>query len=398
MKKWWGISLGVMSVLVVYFCYCLLRPIDIKIPDLTVNPPQTNSLPTSQLRTGRGAIGYIDPNNGQINCRALGEGQDYITPKPTASLAKVITVQVVLDKYPLEKGASGPVITMSKDDEARYHQVSSSGGSSARVVAGEQISEKQLIEGIMMVSANNMADSLAIWAFGSLDNYRIAANQWLKDHQLNSTVIGSDASGFSPDTKSTPTDLCRIILLASQNQALADIMSTANATLPTGEQIHTTNRLLGQHGIFAGKTGYTDEAGRGVVLASHQKIGNTTITMGLVTLGHSSYDDAFSSADQMAETLASNINVYEINKSKQLGQITTAWGGSSKLVASKSMTVPYWVDQPPKVSSSTNIDKTDSISEQQIIGQVNLNGDSTSIVSANRINTPSLWWRLSHPF
>lgn len=398
MKKWWGISLSIVVLVTAYFCYCLIRPVSISIPDFAVTPPTVKSLPIKQLNTGRSAIGYIDPISQEINCRPLGEGDDYTVPQPTASLAKTITVQVVLAKYPLKQGENGPLITMSADDEARYWKVVNEGGSSARVVAGEQISEKQLVEGIMMVSANNMADSLAIWAFGSLDNYRVAATQWLKDNKLNSTVIGSDASGFSPDTKSTPTDLCRIMLLATKNRALSDIMSTADASLPTGEQLHNTNRLLGQEGVFAGKTGYTDEAGRGVIMASHKKIGNSTITMGLATLGHASYDEAFNSARLIVSNLTSNINIYQIDKDKKLGQISSSWGSVSDIVTNKSLAVPYWVDQPPKVDTSIHIDKTDGLSAQQIIGQIRINDDAVGVISAQSIESPSVWWRLSHPW
>lgn len=398
MKKWWGIGLGVVVLMTAYFCYCLIRPISIKIPDIALTPPAVKSLPIEQVNTGRSAIGYIDPISREINCRPLGSGEDYTTPKPTASLAKTITVQVVLAKHPLKPGEDGPTITMSADDEARYWQVVNEGGSSARIVAGEQISEKQLIEGIMMVSANNMADSLAIWAFGSLDNYRAVATEWLKDNKLNSTVIGSDASGFSPDTKSTPTDLCHIMLLATQNQALADIMSTINANLPTGEQLHNTNRFLGQNGVFAGKTGYTDEAGRGVIMASHKTINNTTITTGLATLGHASYSEAFDSAKLIIDNIASNINVYQISKGQKLGQITSSWGKSSNVVTSKSLSIPYWVDQPPKIDTFVHVNGADSLSARQIIGQIKIEDDAVGVINDKAIATPSIWWRLSHPW
>ena len=129
------------------------------------------------LGLGRAAVGYIDPSSGAIQCRALGAGDGYTFRAPRLALAKLITVQVVLDKYPLAAGESGPLIAMSGDDEARYWWTVNVGGSNARVVAGEQISQRQLIEGILLASANNMADSLAIWAFGSMDSYHQAATE-----------------------------------------------------------------------------------------------------------------------------------------------------------------------------------------------------------------------------
>lgn len=400
MKKWWGLGLGTISVVALYVAVTTVRPLTLSIPQLQIAKPKAEPLPALDLGLKRSAIGYIDPASNTINCRALGEGVDYTEPRPTASLAKTITVQVVLDKYPLKDASdSGPVITMSADDEARYWQVLNEGGSNVRVVAGEQISERQLIEGVMLSSANNMADSLAIWAFGSIDGYKQAASAWLKQHGLVSTLIGDDASGFHAGTKSTPVDLCKITLLAAQNPALASILSEHEATMPTGDVARSTNRLLlqGRHSVFGGKTGYTDDAGYGVLMMNHVTVNGEQLTAGAVTLSHGSYNEAFESADKLLATLPQDIKIYKLSRETSLGRITSQWGQTAALSASHGLLVPYWADQPPQVSYNATSSASDSISHGTIIGQITVAGDSTNIIANNRIAPASFGWRLSHP-
>ena len=100
-------------------------------------------------------------------------------------------------------GQQGPTITLSASDVALYNAYVAQQGSVVPVAAGEQISQYQMLQAIMLPSANNMADSLAIWAFGSLDAYATYANNYVARLGLSATHIGSDASGFAPNTISS---------------------------------------------------------------------------------------------------------------------------------------------------------------------------------------------------
>ena len=346
----------------------------------------------------RAAVGYINPSTRSIQCRALGEGENYMVPRATASLAKLITVQVVLDKYPLAAGESGPLITMSGDDEARYWWTVNIGGSNARVVTGEQISERQLIEGILLASANNMADSLAIWAFGSMDGYHQAANEWLAKHGLTSTTVGGDASGFDPATKSTPTDLCKIMLLAAEEPILAEIMAEPEVTLPTGDVIHTTNQLLGQNGIFAGKTGYTDEAGRGMVVASRQIIGDTEIVVAGVSLSNDSYQTAFDTTAQLIAAMPQNLRVLNLNSDVSVGEIAAPWTSNRHIIAAHGLVVPYWVDQPPMITATVADTISDSLSPNSIIGRLVVDDGEVNLIVTDGLPAATASWRLAHPY
>lgn len=397
MKKWWGSALAILAIIAGYVCYCLVRPLQIGATKIQLPELTSGELSATNLGLRRSAIGYINPEDNAIQCRALGDGEAYTTPIATASLAKMITVQVILDKYPLKAGESGPTITMTNDDENRYWWAVNNGGSNARVVAGEQITERQLLEGILLVSANNMADSLAIWAFGSIDSYHQAARQWLDKNNLVSTIVGGDASGFSSETKSTPTDLCKIMLLATKQPALVEILSANTATLPTGEVLQSTNRLLGQNGIFAGKTGYTDEAGRGLMVASHQQIGNVQLTTAAVSLSNDSYDAAFDTTNQLVLALVNDLQVYSIAKGEPIGEISSLWGSQTDLSVNHAVVIPYWSDQPPTIKLSINKQITDSLSPNTIIGTLQIGTNYINVHATSGIEPARLAWRLTTP-
>jgi D-alanyl-D-alanine carboxypeptidase (penicillin-binding protein 5/6) len=93
---------------------------------------------------------------------------------PIASIAKVITALTVLETKPITQGEAGPVITFTAADAALYNEYIAKNGTVARAQAGQQLTEYQILEGMLISSANNYADSLAIWGYGSLDAYTAA--------------------------------------------------------------------------------------------------------------------------------------------------------------------------------------------------------------------------------
>lgn len=181
--------------------------------------------------------------------------------RPTASLAKIITVLAILEKHPLKEKQKGPVIKMTNADVALFNDYFSKGGSYVKVEAGEKISLYQALQAILLPSANNMADSVAVWSFGSLEKYVAYANDMVKRLGLNNTVVATDASGFSPATLSTPTDLVRLGQLAMRNSVIAEIVAQRSATIPVHGVIYSANSRLGYDNIIGIKTGLTDQAG-----------------------------------------------------------------------------------------------------------------------------------------
>lgn len=214
------------------------------------------------------------PNSGESAIGVVGHGvlatNGAQTDRPTASTAKLITALTVLNKYPLQPGQSGPLLTMSRKDLALLRTYANLNGSRiGRMEVGEHLSEYQMLEAMMLPSADNMADSLAIWAYGSLPAYQAAANQYLANHDINDTHVGVDASGLDPRTVSTAHDLVLLGEAAMQNAVLAEIVAKPSVGgFPLVGTITNTNTLLGQNGIVGVKTGNSDQAGGVFVFAA----------------------------------------------------------------------------------------------------------------------------------
>jgi D-alanyl-D-alanine carboxypeptidase (penicillin-binding protein 5/6) len=170
-----------------------------------------------------------------------------------------MTAYSVLKQKPLKPGQQGPIISISDQDVLTYNDYYSKGGSVAKVVPGEKISEYQALQALMLPSANNFADTLAIWAFGSMDKYILYANNQAKTLGLKDTHI-SDASGFSPQTLSSARDLVLLGQAAIKDPALAEIANQQQANVPEAGTVHNVNWLLGTDNVNGIKTGNTEEA------------------------------------------------------------------------------------------------------------------------------------------
>ncbi len=196
-------------------------------------------------------------------------------PVPVASLAKVITVLAVLKEKPLKPGEQGQTITLSERDVEIYSEYVRKNGTVIPVAAGEQISQYEALQAILMVSANNMTDSLVIQTFGSVENYVAYANKMVKELGLNNTKI-SDASGYSSATVSTAEDMTKMGYLYMQNPVLKEIALKQNANLPVAGTIGNYNIFTNKNGIVGIKVGDTDEAGKCFIVADIRKTANGT--------------------------------------------------------------------------------------------------------------------------
>lgn len=177
---------------------------------------------------------------------------------PTASTAKMILTLAVMQQKPFNLGEKGETIKITNEFYSRYLWYVANGGSNSAVALGEEISEYDALVSVMLPSSNNMADTLAIWAFGSLENYRVYAQNMLEEWGITDTVIGEDASGFSPTTTSTSADLALIGQKVLENPVLAEIVSLKNATVPVAGEISNSNKLLSEDGlgVVGVKTGW----------------------------------------------------------------------------------------------------------------------------------------------
>jgi D-alanyl-D-alanine carboxypeptidase (penicillin-binding protein 5/6) len=323
---------------------------------------------------------------------------------PTASVAKLITSLVVLKTKPLQTGQQGPVITLSPSDVAIYNAYVAEQGSVVPVVAGETISEYQMLEAMLLPSANNMADSLAIWAYGSMPAYIQAANTYLAQHGLKETHVGSDASGYIPATTSTAHDLVLLGELTLQNTVLAQIVDQPSAVgVPHTSIVKNVNFLLGNDGIIGIKTGNTIQAGGVFVSGSQTLVNHKIITVVTALASAPTLFSALYDSQPLVQSSHSNFQPVTLVKAGTIvGRYDLPWGGSVPVIASKNFTVVAWGGSPLPVTI-----KLLPISAKSIIGKTigtvsveqspYLNLQNLELKLNKVIPQPDIWWRLKHP-
>jgi len=322
-------------------------------------------------------------------------------PLPTASVAKLITALVVLDKKPITLGTEGSTITMTQQDVDLYNHYVSQDGSVVPVAVGEQLTEQQILEGMLLPSANNLADSLATWAFGSLSAYQAYANKWLSAQGLSQTHVGSDASGLSPDTTSTATDLVHLGELALNNPAITKIASMTSADIPIAGTVNNVNGLLGTDGINGLKTGNSTQAGGVFLFSAPYTVSpshNVTI-IGAVMQSPSLYQGMINGLTLLRSAQAAFAYQVVMPAHTTIATYSQPWGNSVKAVSQTAVSAITWQGKPLNQPTIKIAAVTPPKPANSSVGTVTYDkntAEKTDVVLAQPITKPPILWRLGH--
>lgn len=344
---------------------------------------------------GQAAIGTYEEG-------VLAQSQLTETPAPTASIAKVITALAVLEKKPITVGATGPTLTLDQTDVDFYNYYISVSGSNVPVEFAEQITELQALEAMMLPSANNMADTLAYWAFGSLDAYVVYANELVKQWGLPNTKI-ADASGLSADTKSTPSELVKIGQRALKNPVLSAIIAKEQTTIPVAGIITNTNILLGTDDVIGIKTGHTYEAGGCLLFAATYSIaaGHSTTIIGAVQGATGPAASFLASKGLLASAKKGFGPITVVKAGTEVASYTSEWGGRANVVALDNLTGYGWTGIKYEAQTKLNEQKAPLITRQKtgsITTKIAGKNYTSDLIIKNTLESPSLLWRLTHYF
>jgi serine-type D-Ala-D-Ala carboxypeptidase (penicillin-binding protein 5/6) len=223
-----------------------------------------------------------------------------------ASVAKVMTAYLVLRDHPLQLGEDGPTITLTDVDVADTDRRRGQEESVVSIAAGEQLTELQTLQALLLPSANNIAAVLARWDAGSVDRFVARMNETA--HSLGVTHTRyTDPSGYDDATVSTGADQVRIVDRAMRLPVFASIVATASATLPVAGTVYSTNTLLGHEGFVGIKTGSTAAAGGCFAFRAIRRIDGKRTTITGVVLGQPGDDQVaagLAAADAMVDGIA----------------------------------------------------------------------------------------------
>jgi serine-type D-Ala-D-Ala carboxypeptidase (penicillin-binding protein 5/6) len=266
---------------------------------LLASSSSTTASPIDVLRSERrGALGEALPSTvwpayGQAAFVQAGQSQIQASPNQhaaaIASVAKVMTAYLVLREHPLRLGQDGPTITLTDVDAADTDRRRRQQESVVSIAAGEQLSERQALQALLLPSANNIAAVLARWDAGSADRFVARMNATARSLGMTHTRY-TDPSGYDDATVSTAADQVRLVDRAMRLPVFASIVATPSATLPVAGTVHNTNTLLGHNGFVGVKTGSDDAAGGCFAFRAIRWIDGKRTTITGVVLGQPGHD------------------------------------------------------------------------------------------------------------
>jgi D-alanyl-D-alanine carboxypeptidase (penicillin-binding protein 5/6) len=392
------IPLFLLVVLLVYVGWSLIAS-----PKILLTPraqalaaPATTALhPLAWPAYGQAAIGSLD--GGLLTTNGAQ------TSVPIASIAKIMLALSLLREQPIGSDGQGDTLTLTQADVDIYNHYLSIDGSVALVAAQEQITEYQALQALLLPSANNFADTLANWSFGSVSNYVSYANNYAAQLGLTQTRF-NDASGFDPGTVSSAADLVKLGQLALQNSVISDIVSQSRATIPVAGTIRNVNWLLSADREVIGiKTGNTDQAGGCMLFAAKHAVGSGSVTIIGAVLGAPNLHTALTDSRTLLNSAKQDFVNTDIVSAKQMvATYTTPWGESVHATTDSALSVVAWngtklssqiVATPVRLPATTGQD----VGKVVASGSTGTATKSVSIKLDGSVELPSLWWRLTHP-
>jgi serine-type D-Ala-D-Ala carboxypeptidase (penicillin-binding protein 5/6) len=187
-------------------------------------------------------------------------------PLPPASLTKIVSALVVLERVNLEE-----TIEIVEEDLVSAEE------SQVGLKAGDRLSARDLLHGMLIPSGNDATLALArhvgasaigesasaeqaVAEFVSMMNAKVAELGATSSHFVNPT--GIDDAGHVMSAR----DIAIVTRTALQDSLFAEIVATTNAVLgsalmPDGYRVTTTNQLLAEGIVTGVKTGTTAAAG-----------------------------------------------------------------------------------------------------------------------------------------
>ncbi len=177
---------------------------------------------------------------------------------PIASTTKLMTALVALENASLEEIVTVPGVCETVE------------GSSMYLKAGQRLTMRELLYGLLLESGNDAAVAIAchisgsVEAFASLMNDRAAVLGLENTHYMNPHGLTQE------DHYSSARDLALVMRECMENPLFAQIASTR--TVSFGGRTYTNhNKLMWSYeGMITGKTGYTKKAGRTLVTCAER--------------------------------------------------------------------------------------------------------------------------------
>jgi serine-type D-Ala-D-Ala carboxypeptidase (penicillin-binding protein 5/6) len=400
-RRIWLIPLLAGFILVLLIAAALVRAETKTTPYLRVH----RLLPTQVKLPGK-PFKPAWPSEGEATIAVEGVGSLGATggqkPVPIASVAKVMTAYLTLKKFPLKPGAEGFKVRITQAQVNEERERVALDQSTVAVRAGEVLSERQLLEALLLPSANNIAALLAIHDSGSTTAFVKQMNATARELSMDQTHY-TDPSGFEASTVSTATDQVKLARMAMQDPTFAQIVAKTSTVLPVVGRVLNYNELAGRDGYVGIKTGSDEAAGGCLLFAKRMTVGGRTFTLIGAVFGQRDGElvpAALAAADRLGESVAAGVKERVVLPAgTKVMTLENADGSTVAAKTSRPLREVGWPGMPTTLH--LNIGPARHTAKQgERWGTVMMRGAGTltrvPAVAAASLGEPSLSWRLKH--
>ena len=280
-----------------------------------------------------------------------------------ASTTKIMTAILVLENCDLDE-----IVTASYDAIMNIPE----GYVTAEIKGEEQFTVEQLLEMLLVHSANDAGNVLAEYVGGSIQSFISMMNTKVNELGLSNTHF-TNAYGLQEDNHyTTAYDLAKIMQYCIQNDDFRRIAGSVSCSIPATNKSDvrsytSTNQLILPDSpnyysyVTVGKTGFTTEAGRCLVSCAYRN----NIELTCVILGGTLSDDGISSRFTDSKTLYEyGFNHFSLKNIANPGDIITTIEIPNATPATKSLDLAF-VDSIHALVNNSDLD-TNYIPEIQL--------------------------------
>lgn len=253
-----------------------LRPV--ALPVQTSNPP---------LNLGAPSAIAVDATTMQVLY-----AKDAGSRRPIASITKLAAALVLLSQHAPDETVTIPDLPTYRTDDAVIG-----------LHAGESFRLGDLVQALLIPSAGDAADGLAVWDSGSTAAFTTKMNAMMKQWHIDNVHFSNPSGIVDDDNYATATALTRLGQLALASTTIKQTVSLRQTSITSTAgkvySLQSTNDLLANSGYHGIKTGYTAAAG-GCFIGLVTINGHEVIT---VVLGA---DDRFADTRAMTNWIGNN--------------------------------------------------------------------------------------------
>ena len=229
------------------------------IPEVYYDPIQTNELPGwpqgPMIQAAAGIVMDLDTDS-------IVYAKNITTAHYPASITKIMTTLVAL-----ERGNLDDVITCGEE----VYDIEAD-SSNLGIKPGEQLTLRQALYGLMLESANDIGNAVAVYIAGSENAYADLMNQKARELGCVNTHFTNPHGLHNEDHYTCAQDMAKIAAAAYENETFREIVSTRESMIPvtnlTDEERYFMNhqKLMQptsdyyQEWCTGGKTGFTTDA------------------------------------------------------------------------------------------------------------------------------------------